>query len=206
MSYPIEDYTPPYSQSKHDLRSSYAWDGLLSRSDVLAAPVKAFRHVSAFNFIKFVNLSNSLKKSCVFTRKIQRFFNLCYCLFFRLQWTIVGKISSLEWKLKLKIVILITTQASFPTPIGWPRSSEFRGTMLIWDTRASAKMGPRIFGWICVQIVFIQWVGVRPKENHWFHRNVRTLFKSDFLIEIWQTFLQQFKPNTLTGKIFWSRD
>jgi len=44
MSYPIEDYTPPYSQSKHDLRSSYAWDGLLSRSDVLAAPVKAFRH------------------------------------------------------------------------------------------------------------------------------------------------------------------
>ena len=46
MSYPIEDYTPPYSQSKHDLKSSYAWDGLLSRSDVLAAPVKAFRHVS----------------------------------------------------------------------------------------------------------------------------------------------------------------
>ena len=46
MSYPIEDYTPPYRQSKHDLKSSYAWDGLLSRSDVLAAPVKAFRHVS----------------------------------------------------------------------------------------------------------------------------------------------------------------
>ena len=52
MSYPIEDYTPPYSQSKHDLRSSYAWDGLLSRSDVLAAPVKAFRHVSHFIFRK----------------------------------------------------------------------------------------------------------------------------------------------------------
>lgn len=45
MSYPIEDYTPPYSQSKHDLKSSYSWDGLLSRTDVLAAPVKAFRHV-----------------------------------------------------------------------------------------------------------------------------------------------------------------
>ena len=50
MSYPIEDYTPPYSQSKHDLKSSYAWDGLLSRSDVLAAPVKAFRHVSSLYF------------------------------------------------------------------------------------------------------------------------------------------------------------
>ena len=50
MSYPIEDYTPPYSQSKHDLKSSYAWDGLLSRSDVLAAPVKAFRHVSYLYF------------------------------------------------------------------------------------------------------------------------------------------------------------
>ncbi len=46
MSYPIEDYTPPYSQSKHDLKSSYSWDGLLVRTDVLAAPVKAFRHVS----------------------------------------------------------------------------------------------------------------------------------------------------------------
>ena len=45
MSFPIEDYTPPYSQSKHDLKSSYAWDILLARSDVLAAPVKAFRHV-----------------------------------------------------------------------------------------------------------------------------------------------------------------
>jgi len=44
MSYPIEDYTPPYSQSKHDLKTSYQWDGLLSRSDILAAPVKAFRH------------------------------------------------------------------------------------------------------------------------------------------------------------------
>ena len=48
MSYPIEDYTPPYSQSKHDLKTSYQWDGLLSRSDILAAPVKAFRHVSYF--------------------------------------------------------------------------------------------------------------------------------------------------------------
>ena len=59
MSYPIEDYTPPYRQSKHDLKSSYAWDGLLSRSDVLAAPVRAFRHVciqevfqGLFNFFK----------------------------------------------------------------------------------------------------------------------------------------------------------
>ena len=46
MSYPIEDYTPPYSQSKHDLKTTYCWDGLLSRTDILAAPVKAFRHVS----------------------------------------------------------------------------------------------------------------------------------------------------------------
>ena len=51
MSYPIEDYTPPYSQSKHDLKTSYQWDGLLSRSDILAAPVKAFRHVSYFCFL-----------------------------------------------------------------------------------------------------------------------------------------------------------
>ena len=48
MSYPIEDYTPPYSQSKHDLKTTYCWDGLLSRSDILAAPVKAFRHVRFF--------------------------------------------------------------------------------------------------------------------------------------------------------------
>ena len=46
MSYSIEDYTPPYSQSKHDLKSSFQWNLLLARSDVLAAPVKAFRHVS----------------------------------------------------------------------------------------------------------------------------------------------------------------
>ena len=50
MSYPIEDYTPPYSQSKHDLKTTYCWDGLLSRSDILAAPVKAFRHVRFFAF------------------------------------------------------------------------------------------------------------------------------------------------------------
>ena len=74
MSYPIEDYTPPYSQSKHDLRSSYAWDGLLSRSDVLAAPVKAFRHVSHFIFQKIVKPSNLLRKSYVFTRKIHVYF------------------------------------------------------------------------------------------------------------------------------------
>jgi len=43
-SYSIEDYTPPYSQSKHDLKSSFQWNLLLARSDVLAAPVKAFRH------------------------------------------------------------------------------------------------------------------------------------------------------------------
>ena len=56
MSYPIEDYTPPYSQSKHDLKTSYQWDGLLSRSDILAAPVKAFRHVSCI----FVFLTEEL--------------------------------------------------------------------------------------------------------------------------------------------------
>ena len=54
MSYPIEDYTPPYSQSKHDLKSSFAWDGLLSRSDILAAPVKAFRHVSILSTYEVV--------------------------------------------------------------------------------------------------------------------------------------------------------
>ena len=62
MSYPIEDYTPPYRQSKHDLKSSYAWDGLLSRSDVLAAPVKAFRHVSLLLFIFKVFCNFSEKK------------------------------------------------------------------------------------------------------------------------------------------------
>jgi hypothetical protein len=45
-SYSIEDYTPPYIKSKHDLKSSFQWNLLLARSDVLAAPVKAFRHVS----------------------------------------------------------------------------------------------------------------------------------------------------------------
>jgi hypothetical protein len=49
MSYPIEDYTPPSVNSKHDLKLSYSWDGLLARSDFLAAPVKAFKHVSLHN-------------------------------------------------------------------------------------------------------------------------------------------------------------
>ena len=67
MSYPIEDYTPPYSQSKHDLKTSYQWDGLLSRSDILAAPVKAFRHVSCI----FVFLTEEL------TSEKRIFFLLC---------------------------------------------------------------------------------------------------------------------------------
>ena len=66
MSYPIEDYTPPYSQSKHDLKTSYQWDGLLSRSDILAAPVKAFRHVSYF---------------CFLTEKLTLVFSLVFSIF-----------------------------------------------------------------------------------------------------------------------------
>ena len=45
LSYPIEDYTPPSVNSKHDLRQSFSWDSLLSESGFVAAPVAAFRHV-----------------------------------------------------------------------------------------------------------------------------------------------------------------
>ena len=74
MSYPIEDYTPPYRQSKHDLKSSYAWDGLLSRSDVLAAPVRAFRHVCIQEV--FQGLHDFLRKFCEIINQENQFFTL----------------------------------------------------------------------------------------------------------------------------------
>ena len=92
MSYPIEDYTPPYSQSKHDLKSSYAWDGLLSRSDVLAAPVKAFRHVSKnpekFQFLSILSILDLVDllvlvyfDCCVYFVGFEGFVDFGFCRF-----------------------------------------------------------------------------------------------------------------------------
>ncbi len=46
MSYPIEDYTPPSANSKHDLKNTFSWDGMIGQTEFFAAPVASFRHVS----------------------------------------------------------------------------------------------------------------------------------------------------------------
>lgn len=47
LSYVIEDYVPPSVTSNHDLKNSFQWETKMTEPDFCAAPVTAFKHVSA---------------------------------------------------------------------------------------------------------------------------------------------------------------